>query len=101
MYKKGSRIGWSELPSARGGEIQPIGDPTLCCERKYEGKAGRLKVGIVMIKCPQTGRAIPTGIIADRESFRCSAVFFARTHCAICQTNHEWFAKEAWVYEPS
>jgi hypothetical protein len=54
-----------------------------------------------MIKCPQTGRAIPTGIKADRESFRCSAVFFARTHCAICQTNHDWFAKEAWVYEPS
>jgi hypothetical protein len=54
-----------------------------------------------MIKCPQTGRAIPTGIKADRESFRCSAVFFARTHCPICQANHEWFAKEAWLYEPS
>ena len=58
-------------------------------------------MGIVMIKCPQTGRAIPTGIKADRESFRCSAVFFARTYCSICQTNHDWFAKEAWVYEPS
>lgn len=56
---------------------------------------------MVMIKCPQTGRAIPTGIKADRESFRCSVVFVARTHCSICQTNHEWFAKEAWVYEPS
>lgn len=58
-------------------------------------------MGIVMIKCPQTGREIPTGIKADRERFRCSAVFFARTHCSICQTNHDWFAKEAWVYEPS
>ncbi len=58
-------------------------------------------MGIVMIKCPQTGRAIPTGIKVDRERFRCSAVFFARTHCSICQTNHDWFAKEAWVYEPS
>jgi hypothetical protein len=85
----------------RGGAIQPIADLTLCSERKSEGKAGRLKVGIVMIKCPQTGRAISTGIKADRESFRCSAVFFARTHCSICQTNHDWFAKEAWVYEPS
>ena len=58
-------------------------------------------MGIIMIKCPQTGRAIPTGIKADRESFRRSAVFFARTHCSICQTNHDWFAKEGWVYEPS
>ena len=58
-------------------------------------------MGIVMIKCPQTGRAIPTGIKADHESFRSSAVFFARTYCSICRTNHEWFAKEAWLHEPS
>jgi hypothetical protein len=57
-------------------------------------------MGVVMIKCPQTGREIPTGIKADRQSFRCSAVFFARTYCAVCQADHEWFAKEAWVYEP-
>jgi len=27
-------------------------------------------------------------------------VFFARTFCLICQANHEWFAREAWVHEP-
>jgi hypothetical protein len=27
-------------------------------------------------------------------------VFFARTFCSICQANHEWFAREAWVHEP-
>ena len=57
-------------------------------------------MGMVMIKCPQTGRAIPTGIKIDRESFRRSSVFFARTHCSICGTNHGWFAREAWVDEP-
>jgi len=58
-------------------------------------------VGIVMIKCPQTGHAVSTGIRVDREKFRSSAVFFARTYCAICEANHEWFAREAWVYEPN
>jgi len=53
-----------------------------------------------MIKCPQTGRAISTGMQADREKFQCSTVFFARTYCSICRANHEWFAREAWVYEP-
>jgi hypothetical protein len=24
-------------------------------------------------------------------------VFFARVHCPICQTEHEWFAQDAWV----
>ena len=57
-------------------------------------------MGEVMIKCPGTGHAIPTGMKADRESFRSSPVFFARTFCLICQTNHEWFAREAWVDEP-
>lgn len=53
-----------------------------------------------MIKCPETGCAIPTGIKVDREKFRCSAVFFARTYCSICRAHHEWFAKEAWLHEP-
>ena len=58
-------------------------------------------MGEVMIKCPGTGHAIPTGMKADRESFRSSPVFFARTFCLICQANHEWFAREAWVHEPN
>lgn len=68
---------------------------------RHKSETARIKMGIVMIKCPQTGREISTGIKADRERFRRSAVFFARTYCSICQANHEWFAKEAWVYEPS
>jgi hypothetical protein len=57
-------------------------------------------MGMVMIKCPQTGRAIPTGIKVDRERFRASAVFFSRTRCPVCVTDHDWFAREAWVHEP-
>ncbi len=56
-------------------------------------------MGTVMIKCPDTGRDIATGIIADRESFNATPVFFARVYCPACRTEHEWFAKEAWVCE--
>jgi hypothetical protein len=41
-------------------------------------------MGMVMVKCPQTGRAIPTGIKTDRESFGRSPVFFGHTRCPIC-----------------
>ena len=58
-------------------------------------------MGMVMVKCPQTGHAIPTGIKTDRESFRRSPVFFGRTRCPICHTDHAWFAREAWVDEPN
>jgi hypothetical protein len=57
-------------------------------------------MGMVMVKCPQTGRAIPTGIETDQESFQRCTVFFARTRCPICCTEHAWFAREAWVDEP-
>lgn len=60
-----------------------------------------IKMGMLMIKCPETGHAISTGIETDGERFRCSAVFFSRTYCRICAATHEWFAREAWVYEPA
>jgi hypothetical protein len=56
-------------------------------------------MGAVMVRCPETGQDIPTGIVADRESFKATPVFFARVHCPICRTQHEWFAQEAWVCE--
>jgi hypothetical protein len=54
-------------------------------------------MGAVMIKCPDTGRDIPTGMIADRESFKATPVFFARVLCPLCGKQHEWFAQQAWV----
>ncbi|HEV3372786.1 MAG TPA: hypothetical protein VG145_09580 [Xanthobacteraceae bacterium] len=56
-------------------------------------------MGNVMVKCPGTGCDISTGIVADRESFNATPVFFARVYCPLCQVEHEWFAKEAWVRE--
>jgi hypothetical protein len=34
---------------------------------------------------------------ADHEAFRATPVFFARSYCPVCKTEHEWFAQEAWV----
>jgi hypothetical protein len=54
-------------------------------------------MGTLMIRCPQTGREISTGFQADSSNFQSTPVFFARSFCPICRTEHEWFAKEAWV----
>jgi len=56
-------------------------------------------MGTVMIRCPETGREIPTGYEADPTRFSATPVFFARSYCPICRTEHEWFAQEAWVCE--
>jgi hypothetical protein len=54
-------------------------------------------MGVVMIRCPETRRAISTGIEADRAAFRSTPVFFSRTLCPLCRATHEWFAGDAWV----
>ena len=54
-------------------------------------------MGIVMIRCPKTRRAISTGIEIDRATFRATPVFFSRTLCPMCRVTHDWFAKDAWV----
>lgn len=56
-------------------------------------------MAIVMVKCPESGQAISTGIVTDRASFASTPVFFAHVFCPFCRTNHEWFAKDAWLCE--
>jgi hypothetical protein len=56
-------------------------------------------MGRVMIRCPQSGRAIATDIETDAVTFSRAAVFFGRTFCPHCRKEHQWFAAEAWVHE--
>jgi hypothetical protein len=53
----------------------------------------------VMVKCPETGQELSTGIVTDRARFASTPVFFARVYCPFCRTQHEWFAKNAWLCE--
>jgi hypothetical protein len=56
-------------------------------------------MAVVRIKCPRTGRPIPTGMEMDRSAFYSMPVFFSRTLCPICKVHHEWFAMDAWLCE--
>ena len=57
-------------------------------------------MGILMIDCPETGRAISTGRHVETAIFGSTPVFFSRTYCPPCRAMHEWFAKDAWVHDP-
>ncbi len=56
-------------------------------------------MGMLMIRCPKTGRAISTGTYVEIPAFRSAPVFFSRTYCLHCHAMHEWFARDAWVRE--
>ena len=57
-------------------------------------------MGLLMIRCPNTGKELFTGRYVDASAFRSTPVFFSRTYCQVCRSVHEWFAKDAWVCVP-
>jgi hypothetical protein len=53
-------------------------------------------MGMVIIRCPATRRAIPARIQTDRATFRSMPVFFSQVVCPLCRAAHHWFAKDEW-----
>jgi hypothetical protein len=57
--------------------------------------AGARGMSLILIKCPETGRAVSTGIEIDRESFRNLPNIGAKTRCPACAEIHVWAKQEA------
>jgi endogenous inhibitor of DNA gyrase (YacG/DUF329 family) len=54
-------------------------------------------MGVVMITCPTTGRAVPTGIETDQQSFDALPDTLSRSKCPHCGAEHVWWTREAWL----
>jgi hypothetical protein len=54
-------------------------------------------MSILMIRCPQTGQAVSTGIDTDRDSFRKIPEVLGFAYCARCGLEHAWWQDEAWL----
>jgi hypothetical protein len=77
----------------------PASSQTVRTSNDQAESKGRDLMGSVVIQCPATGHTISTGIEADRLKFACSPVFFSDAYCPMCNANHRWFARDAWVEE--
>jgi len=51
----------------------------------------------IMIRCPNTGQPIFTGIETDERSFSQTPEVLARMHCPVCGVMHAWWRREAWL----
>lgn len=49
----------------------------------------------VMIQCPLTGRAIPTGLTADPKTWKDRHIGLNRVSCPACKQIHAWSKKDA------
>ncbi|HYS93762.1 MAG TPA: hypothetical protein VEL48_10040 [Candidatus Acidoferrales bacterium] len=56
-------------------------------------------VGVLMTRCPLTGRQIETGIETDRKTFNALPSFVSTVQCPVCDARHQWSLKDAWLCE--
>ena len=60
---------------------------------KSEGDA----MSLVMIRCPDTGRAVSTEIETEPAVFRALPAVAARMQCPACGRDHVWTISSAWL----
>jgi hypothetical protein len=51
----------------------------------------------VMIRCPVTARAVPTGLIADPATWAARPIGLNRVSCPECEQVHVWSKTDAWL----
>jgi hypothetical protein len=54
-------------------------------------------MSILLIKCPHTGRPVPTGIEVDADSFAALPDVLSYLTCPECGLSHAWWTREAWL----
>ena len=54
-------------------------------------------MGALMIRCPQTGLSIFTGIETDQISLDKTPDLPTHTRCSECGREHMWWKREAWL----
>jgi hypothetical protein len=56
-------------------------------------------MGVVTIRCPNTGRDISTGIDTDQASFDRLPDVLSHSRCPMCGLEHSWWKREARLVE--
>jgi hypothetical protein len=54
-------------------------------------------MGSLMIRCPQTGLSIFTGIETDQISLDKTPDVPTHTRCSVCGREHMWWKRETWL----
>lgn len=54
-------------------------------------------MGQVMIRCPSTGKAVPTGLRFDAFSFENAQLSANTVTCPHCGKPHTWNKSDAWL----
>jgi hypothetical protein len=64
------------------------------------GSKAMRQVSVVMVKCPNTGRPLSTGIATDAATFERLPEIRSQMTCPICKRDHTWSTRQAWLDNP-
>jgi len=53
------------------------------------------QTGVLVVKCPTTGKDFSTGILTDEDSLSLTPRELTRSHCPHCGVEHAWWTKDA------
>jgi len=56
-------------------------------------------MGLLVIQCPVTGKAISTGVRTDAEGLSLMPNLVQYAHCQHCMTDHAWRPRDAKLIE--
>jgi hypothetical protein len=56
-------------------------------------------MSVLMIRCPQTGESIFTGIETDQVSINRAPDVPVHTRCPACGREHMWWKRDSWLQE--
>lgn len=54
-------------------------------------------MSILMVRCPNTGQEIATGVETDARGFRQLPSVLTYSRCPSCGLEHPWWRREAWL----
>jgi hypothetical protein len=52
-------------------------------------------MGILLLRCPTTGREFPSGICVEEDSFKGLLDTMSEASCPHCGASHRWWTHEA------
>jgi hypothetical protein len=53
----------------------------------------------IMIRCPNLGRIVPTGLTTEQIKLSLLSDLKLRLRCPACLKLHKWGQKDAWIYD--
>jgi uncharacterized Zn finger protein len=59
----------------------------------------KARLSHVMIRCAESGEAVPAGMRIDAGSFKTSNLSDQTIRCPHCGQEHTWSTKDAWIEE--